>query len=167
MKKNLKVLAITFSVALNIVFIGSWLYHTLGLLSLHNRQANCYRPLYEELALDRDQLDRLKPLRESFHAFVNEQGKKIKARRLELVDLLAKEKPDLRAIDAKQQEIQSLQQQMQARVIDHLLKESRIFTSDQRQKFFGLIRGRIEKSGGPRPRWMPPKVGSPSKGEYP
>jgi len=165
MKKNFKILAITFSVALNIVFIGSWFYHGSGLLPLAGRQGEHDHPLYEELDLGRDQLDRFQPLCDRFHAFVNEQGQKIKARQLELVDLLARGKPDRRAIDAKQEEIQALQRQMQARVIDHLLQESKIFTPEQRQRFFALIRTRIEKSGGPRPRWMPRNAGSPSEGE--
>ena len=167
MKKNLKILAITFSVALNIVFVGSYFYHGSGLFPTQNRHAKCSRPLYEELDLDRDQLDRFKPLRDSFHAFVDEQGRKIKARQLELADLLAREKPDRRAIDAKQEEIQALQQQLQARVIEHLLEESRIFTPEQRRRFFTLIRSRIEKSDGPRPQWMPRNAGSPSEGERP
>ena len=56
---------------------------------------------------------------------------------------------------------------MQARVIDHILEESRIFTPELRRKFFALIRSRIEKSDGPRPRWMPRNAGSPSEGERP
>ena len=167
MKKNLKTLAVIFSVVLNIVFAGSYFYHGSGLFCPAGRQAEHDHPLYEGLDLGRDQLDRFKPLRDSFHAFVNEQGRKIKARQLELVGLLAREKPERRAIDAKQEEIQVLQRQMQARVIDHLLEESRIFTPEQRQRFFELIKGRIEKSDGPRPRWMPQKQVIPSKGRRP
>jgi len=155
MKKNLKILAIIFSVALNIVFIGSYFYYRSGPLAVTGRQANHNRLLYEELNLSRAQLERFGPLRDRFHAFVNEQGRKIKARQLELIDLLAGEAPDRRAIAAKRKEIQTLQRQMQTRVIDHLLEESGIFTPEQRRKFFALIKGRIGKSGGPRPRWMP------------
>ncbi|NOZ84889.1 MAG: periplasmic heavy metal sensor [Deltaproteobacteria bacterium] len=167
MKKNLKILAITFSVALNIVFIGSYFYHGSGLLTLAGRQGEHDHPLYEDLGLGRDQLDRFKPIRDSFHAFVNEQGRKIKTKQLELVDLLAGVKPDRRAIDTKQEEILTLQRQMQARVIDHLLEESNLFTPGQRVKFFALIRERIEKSSGPRPGWMPKRRENPSKGKRP
>ena len=167
MKKNLKTLAIIFSVVLNIVFAGSYFYHGLSLFCLAGRQAEHDHPLYEELDLSRDQLGRFKPLCDRFHTFINEQGRKIKARQLELVDLLAKEKPDRRAIDAKQEEIQVLQRQIQAKVVDHLLEKSRIFTPEQRQRFFELIKGRIEKSDGPRPRWIPRKQVIPSKGKRP
>jgi len=167
MKNNFKILAVTFSVALNIVFIGSYFYHESSLSPLSGRQGEHDHPLYEELNLGRDQLDRFKPLRDSFHAFVNEQGRKIKAKQLGLVDLLAKEKPDRRAIDAQQEEIQSLQRQMQASVIDHLLEESRIFTTEQRQRFFALIKGRIKESSGPRPQWMSRTQVGPSEWERP
>jgi len=165
--KNIKTLAILFSVVLNIVFIGSYFYHSSDLLPLADRQANHDHRLYEKLDLGRDQLGRFEPLRDTFHVFINEQGRKIKAKQLELVGLLVKEKPDRRAIDAKQEEIQVLQRQMQAKVIDHLLEESSIFTPEQRQKFFALIKGRIEKNDGPRPRWMLRMQVSPSKGKLP
>jgi len=163
MKKNIKILAIIFSVVLNIVFAGSYFYRSLGLLPLVGHQASHDHTFYEELDLDRDQLDRFEPLRANFHAFVDKQGRKINAKQLELIGLLAKEKPDRRAIDAKQEEIQALQRQIQAKVIDHLLEERGILTPDQRQKFFALIKGRIEKSNGPRPQWMPRTQPSPSK----
>jgi len=165
--KNLKILAIVFSVALNVAFVGSYLYSRFGASADVARQADHHRLLYQELDLDRDQLDRLKPLRDSFHAFVNEQGQRIKAKQLELVGLLAQEKPDRRAIAATQQEIQTLQRQMQAEVISHLLEESRIFTPKQRQRFFLLIRQRIEGGAGPRPGWMPRTKASPAPGKRP
>jgi len=167
MKKNLKILAVTFSVVLNVVFIGSNLYRRPGMSPLAGRQGEQDHPLYEDLDLGRDQLDKFKLLCDRFHTFVYEQGRKIKARQLELVSLLAREKPVRRSIDAKQEEIQALQRQMQATVIDHLLEESRVFSPKQRLKFFALIKERIEKNDGPRPRWMPRTRVNPSEGERP
>jgi len=167
MKKNLKILAIIFSVALNIVFIGSYFYYRSGTLAVPGRQSNHNRLLYEELNLSREQLERFGPLRDTFHAFVNEQGRKIKAGQLELIDLLAGEAPDRGAIAAKRKEIQTLQRQMQTGVIDHLLEESGTFTPQQRRKFFALIKERMGKSGGPRPRWMPQAGAKPSEGARP
>ncbi len=167
MTKNLKILAIIFSVVLNVVFIGSYVYHQFGLFPRTGNQMHHNRLLFAELNLNREQLERFGPVRDRFHTFVNEQGRKIKARRLELIALLSEKNPDGRAIDAKQEEIQALQQQMQAKVLDHLLEESRILTPEQRQKFFALIKERIEKSGGPRPRWMPRTQLSPAKGKHP
>ena len=159
--KNFKILAITFSVILNIVFMGSSLYHGVGPLTPAAQQGH-KRPLYEELGLSRAQLKKIKPIRDNFHAFVNDQGRRIKVKELELVALLAKQRPNRRALAAKQEEIRALQRQMQTKVIDHFLEESRIFTREQRVKLFTLIRGRIEKNGSPRPRWMPPQQTNPA-----
>ena len=167
MKQRVGILAITFSVVLNIAFIGSYFYHGRRPLRLAGRQGEPDRPLYEELNLGRDQLDKFAPLRDEFHRFVDEQGRMIKAKQLELVALLANARPDRQAIDATQRDIQALQRQMQARVIDHLLEESRLLTPEQRRRFFALIRGRIERSSGPRPRWMPQTQASPSTGIRP
>ncbi len=144
MKKNLFILAVIFSVVLNIVLIG---------LALRQRPAPT-RPLYEALHLSRAQLERFKPERDRFHAFIDTQGQVIKQRQLELLTLLAAPRPDRRAIDAKQEEIRRLQRQMQTRVIDHFLAESKIFTPAQRAQFFAIIKKRIENSR-LRPRWMP------------
>ena len=166
MKKNFKILAIIFSVALNIFFIGSYLYHRLGMQPLANLKGSNDRPLCKELKLTRRQLEQLRPLRNSFHTFVRQQGSKIKAKQLELIDLLATDHPDPLAIKAKQAEIRALQQQMQSEVIDHLLKESKILTPEQRKRFFSLIRARIEKMSGPGPRWMRQRQGSRTKEKH-
>jgi len=155
MKKNLLTLSIVFSVVLNVVFLGSYFYRQSKRLPPPAQQTNHNQLLYKELNLSRTQLDRFEPARDKFHAFISKQGRKIKAKQLELIDLLARERPDRETIAAKQKEIQTLQQRMQAKVINHLLEESEIFTPEQRQKFFALIKEPIEKINGPHPPWMP------------
>ncbi len=167
MKKNLKTLGIIFSVVLNIVFIGSYVYHKSGLNFMTDRHTHHNRLLYEELNLSHEQLHRFGPIRDNFHAFLNQQSQKIKARQLQLIDLLVEKNPDREAIDTRQTEIQVLQQEMQAKVIHHLLKESKIFTPEQREKFFALIKGRIEKNESPRPRWMSRPRSQPAQGGRP
>ena len=172
MIKNFKTLSIIFSVVLNIVFIGSYFYHKSDQYPLPGHRGKHNRFLIEELNLSREQRDRFEPIRERFHAFLRQQGHAIKDKQLELIDLLAalrprsyaKENPAREAVDVKQKEIQTLQRQMQAKVIEHLLEVSGMFTPEQRKKFFGRIRGRIEKSDGPRPRWMPQTHIDPSAG---
>ena len=163
MKKNLKTLAIIFSIVLNLVFIGTYFYHQFDQQPLTGPQGDHNRFLVEELNLSREQIDRFAPIRDRFHAFLSRQEHAIKDKQLELISLLAKENPDREAVDVKQKEIQTLQRQMQAKVIDHLLEESGIFTSEQRQRFFALIKGRIEKSVNPHPRWMPQTSTNSSK----
>ena len=154
MKKNLKTLVIIFSVVLNIVFIGSYVYNKSGLQIFKGHRGNNNSPLYEELNLSEEQLDRCKSIRADFHTFLNRQSKVIKGRQLELIDLLAKENIDYEAIDTKKKEIQTLQQQMQTKVIDHLLDENRNLTPVQRELFFKLFKERIEKNEGFSPQMM-------------
>lgn len=155
MKKNVKTLSIIFSVALNTVFMGLFFYHQSGLFPLKNHQTDHNHLLYEALDLTRAQRDRFSSAGDRLHGFIRAQGRRTKAMRLELIDLLASKNPDREAIDTKQKEIQTLQRQTQTRVIDHLLEESGMLRPEQRQKFFALIKKRIEKSSNLRPRWMP------------
>lgn len=164
MKKNLKILAIIFSVVLNVVFIGSYSFHKVDRLHMTGHNGNHNRFLIKELNLSQEQLDVFDPIRKRFHAFIDQQGRAIRDKQLELIGLLAIKNPDRKAIDVKQKEIQAMQRQMQTRVIDHFIEESGIFTPEQREKFFGLIRKRIEKSEAPRPRWMPRGRSDSAKG---
>lgn len=154
MKKNLLTLAIIFSVVLNLGFIGTYCFQRTGLYARKQGHANPKQFLYEQLNLSPEQLKKFEPGRDNFHAYLNQQRKRIQARRLELIDLLAEDAPDRKVIEAKHKQIQLLQQQMQTRVIDHLMNESSILTAEQRKKFFVLIKGRIEKNDGSCPGWM-------------
>ncbi len=88
MKKNLKTLAIIFSVVLNMVFIGCYLYHGWGSSPLADCQVDPGHPLYEQLGLSPGQLQKFRTSHHRFHAFVKEQGREIKARQIERVALL-------------------------------------------------------------------------------
>ncbi len=154
MKKNLITLAMIFSVVLNLGFIGIYCFQRADLYARKQGHASHKQFLYEELNLSPEQLEKFEPGRDSFHAYLNRQGKRIQARRLELIDLLAEDVPDRKAIEAKHKQIQLLQQQMQTRVIDHFINESSILTAEQRKKFFVLIKGRIGKNEGSCPGWM-------------
>jgi Spy/CpxP family protein refolding chaperone len=156
MKERLTILAILFSVVLNIVFVGTYIYHKFS--ESHNTSHDLsvnHRFLYEELNLSSEQLEKFKPVRDRFHTSLREQELAIKDRQLELIDLLDRENPDHMAINTKQIEIKDLQGQLQEKVIDHFLEEDKIFTSVQRAKFFALIKERIAKSDLTRPGWMP------------
>jgi Spy/CpxP family protein refolding chaperone len=146
MRKNLITLAIIFSVVLNIGFIGTYCLQKTGLHPLKPVHTSHKQFLYEELNLSPEQLAEFEPARNRFHAYINQQSKKIQAGQIKLMSLLAENSPDRKAIDAKHEEIQTLQRQMQNRVIDHFLEESSIMAPEQRKKFFTLIKGRIEKN---------------------
>ncbi len=165
MRKNLIILAIIFSVVLNIGFIGTYCLQKSGLHPLRLVHINHKRFLYEELNLSPEQLVEFEPSRDRFHTYFDLQSRKIQAGQVELIGLLAENPPDRKAIDARHEEIQALQQQMQTRVIDHFLEESRILMPEQRKKFFALIKGRIEKNSGFCPGWMQRSRLKPVQGE--
>ena len=165
MRKNLIILAVIFSVVLNIGFIGTYYLQKAGLHPLKIVHANHKRFLYEKLNLSPEQLAAFKPGRDRFRSYLNLQSRKIQAGRIELISLLSENSTDRKTIDDKQKEIQALQHQMQARVIDHLFEESRILTPEQRKKFFTLIKGRIVKNRGFCPGWMQRGGQKPAHGE--
>lgn len=165
MRKNLIILATIFSVVLNIGFIGTYCLQKAGLYPLKQVSANHKRFLYEELNLSPEQLAKFEPGRDRFHTYLDLQSRKIQAGQIELIGLLSENPPDRKAINAKHEAIQSLQQQMQTRVIDHFLEESRIFTPEQRKKFFTLIKGRIEKNSIFFPGLMQGSGPKPGQGE--
>jgi Spy/CpxP family protein refolding chaperone len=94
-------------------------------------------------------------------------------RRLELKDLLAAEKPDRAAIDAKLQEISAAQLSLQKSAIDYRLTMRDAITPAQREKLRQLMRDRWQRDGrgrpgvdgsgrrGPRARGSTPKPPAP------
>jgi hypothetical protein len=60
----------------------------------------------------------------------------------------------MKAVNGVQEEILSLQQTMQNTIISHITDETKIFTPEQRNKFFMLMKERIEQNSRPFPPWM-------------
>lgn len=144
--KNIKILAVIFSVALNIAFLISY-----GVRKLSDRP----KFAYEELDLTRDQLEQIQNTRQHFLGIINEIGDRILNRQVELMDLVATDPSDRQAIDLKLQEIRVLQQSMQQRVVEHLLGNKQLLNPAQRAKFFAVLKSRIQEQGAPGPPWMP------------
>jgi hypothetical protein len=44
---------------------------------------------------------------------------------------------------------------MHEQVVNHLLEDKQIFTSEQRAKFFAILKSRIQQQSVPGPPWMP------------
>jgi Spy/CpxP family protein refolding chaperone len=144
--KNIKILAVIFSVALNIAFLVSYGVRKLG-----------ERPkfVYEELELTKDQLKQIQSTRPHFLGAIDEIGDKILNRQVELIDLVAADPVDRQAIESKFQQMRELQESMQQRVVEHLLGNKQLLNPAQRAKFFAVLKSRIQKQGAPGPPWMP------------
>ena len=153
MKKNIKTILFIASVALNAVFAGTYVTYKLHSLAGVHQPAPS-GPLFLQLDLTPEQLTRFKAERDRFHAQLQELGQQIKAKQVELIDLLGAISPYQQAIERKQEEIQRLQGEVQDRVILHFLQESSHLSLEQRTRFFQLIKARIETSLQACPPWM-------------
>jgi Spy/CpxP family protein refolding chaperone len=155
MKKDLKTILFIASVALNVVFAAT--YATYKLPSIAGVPQPAPRgPVYLQLDLTPEQLTRFKAERDQFHAQILALGLQIKTKQIELIDLLEATPTDQQTIERKQEEIQLLQRAVQDRVIVHFLQESSHLSSEQRTRFFQLVKARIETSVQACPPWMKP-----------
>ncbi len=154
MNGNMKQILVIASVALNLVFIATYAIYKLPWLSGVDQSQAPRGPLFLQLDLTSDQRIRFEAERKRFHARLQELGLEIKARQIELIDHLGAAPPDHEEIEKRQAEIHRLQGAVQERVIDHFLQESSILTSEQRVRFFDLIKARIGTSAQACPPWM-------------
>jgi Spy/CpxP family protein refolding chaperone len=145
-KQSIKILAVIFSVALNIAFLAGY-----GIRKFSDRS----KFAYEEVDLSKEQLTHMQNARDRFLRDLNEIGTDIIKRQIEIIDLIAADSVDRRAIETKFEEIQLLQQSMHQRVVKHLLEHKQIFTPAQRERFFEVLKSRIREQGIPGPPWMP------------
>ena len=146
MKQSIKILAVIFSVALNIAFLAGY-----GIRKLSDRS----KFAYEEVDLSKEQLAHMQNARDRFLRDLNEIGNDILKRQIETMDLIAADSVDRRAIEKKFEEIQLLQQSMHQRVVEHLLEHKQMLTPAQREKFFEVLKSRIRDQGAPGPPWIP------------
>lgn len=152
MRESLKTILFIASVALNLVFVGTYLTYKLSPPTGVHQPAFTDGPLFLQLDLTPAQLKRLRAERDRFHTRLQKLGQEIKQRQLGLIDLLDAAPPDQSAIKRKQEEIQGLQRVVQNSVIDHFLRASAFLTPEQRTRFFGLIKSNIQTA----PQACPP-----------
>lgn len=155
MKENIKTILFIASVALNIFFAATYVTYKLPQL-IGVQHAVPKGPLFLQLDLTAEQLERFKSRRDKFHARLQDLGQQIKVNQIELIDLLGATPPNQQTIERKQEEIQRLQGAVQDQVITHFLDTSSFLTPEQRTRFFQLIKARIETSVQACPPWMRP-----------
>jgi Spy/CpxP family protein refolding chaperone len=146
MNRNLKTLAVIFSVALNVTFI---VVHVVQ--SLRDRP----RFVYEELDLSAGQRAQFEAERDSFIRIHDQFGAGMIEKHAELMDLLAVTPVDDSAIQAKLDEIHANHRSLQQIVVRHLRKDREVLTPDQRRQFFAVLKERIRAQGAPGPAWVP------------
>jgi len=146
MNRNLKTLAVIFSVALNVTFIVAHVVQDL------RRRP---RFVYEELDLSAGQRAQFEAERDRFLRTHGEFGNGMIQKHAELLDLLAADIVDDTTIQSKLDEIHANHRSLQQIVIQHLRKDREVLDPDQRRQFFSVLKERIKAQGAPGPAWVP------------
>jgi uncharacterized membrane protein len=149
MNAKLKVLAVTFSVTLNVAFMAAYAHQRLV-------ASAPVVPVFEQLDLSGSERREFERHREDFHELVARLGGQLKSAQLELIDLVARPHLDRTAIAAKQGEIGGLQGSIQSAVIEHLIQQAAILDQARRARFFALLKARVQATDPARPPWMRP-----------
>jgi len=140
MSTRWKYIFVALSVGMNLAFIGLWVVHTMpvGHREVAGKEVWC--SLHKQLGATPEQWQEIEPAMLSFQAKARETCGETGLLRLELIELLAAEKPDIKAIRVKQEQIQDKQRHMQELVVDHLLKTREALNAEQRTVLFNLLR---------------------------
>ncbi|HEV3120185.1 MAG TPA: periplasmic heavy metal sensor [Gemmataceae bacterium] len=139
-----KPLLVILSVTLNSAFVAAWITQALPEKKC-TKTSDC--ELFRKIGVSEAQLVQIKPRLEKFRDEASAQCQQINRLRRELIDLIAAEKPDRQLIAAKQKEILEGQRKMQEFVVEQLLTEKSVLTTEQLKAFFDLIRTRCGCGG--------------------
>jgi len=147
MWRKLKPLLILLSVALNIAFISVWAVRVLpqqvGLTAKDSAPRGCEDcTLHRELGTTESQRRQMEPQQAAYLETTQALCRRAQDLRAELIDLIAAPALDANAVSAKQDSILAIQRQMQARIVEHLLSEKQVLTTEQQQKLFAMMRQR-------------------------
>jgi len=98
----------------------------------------------EELGLSDEQVAQMRPLEMDYRKAMIQNGADLRVAMVDLGSLLDAKNPDRASIDAKVDEIGTLQKKMMRFRVDVLLQVKEILTSDQYAKFRHKLRQRME-----------------------
>lgn len=151
MKRRLLIFGLILSVAINIGILGGVGYRWLKISGeeRHHREGK-HSPmsfLGKELSLSQSQAREMESLWKSLEPKMEEIRRKLREKRVQLVNLLRASEPDLEKINIQLNKIESLQTQLQKLVIDHLLQQKKILSLEQQKKFFSIISKRLCPEG--------------------
>ena len=99
------------------------------------------------ITLTNEQKRQVEDIRRDFLPKVEGIRQALRGNRLQLNELLFAEVPDLKTIAEKSNEISVLQAKLEREVIDHILQEKELLSSEQKREFYHVIRNEFEKGG--------------------
>ena len=149
MWKQIKILLVILSVALNVAFAGVWVAHVAASRAqpCENRcvpgdSGSVWCPLHRDLNVSAEQWSQIEPRLRAFQAKADEICRQISGQRAEIIDLLAAPDPDRAVVKAKQDDVLAGQRRMQALVIEQLTAEKKVLTPQQQEQLFDMFRSR-------------------------
>lgn len=162
MRKKLLILVAIFLVGFGVFLIAAR-YQFWRAEKTHRHeggQSSCYF-LHKHLSLSESQKARMEALDKPFRSKVNQLKAELRQKRDELSALLLEPNPTAESINAKLDEIATLQVELQKVVVAHLLEIKEILTPEQQKRFFAMIieelsPGGMNRHGGSRggpPPW--------------
>ena len=149
MRQNLKRVGIILSITANMAFLGGYCYNKIPSRfpeRSHWEGFRLKRELLKELRLSPQQEKEIRSSISQLKEEVSETRNTLRKRRLEMLELLSAGDIDRETVEAKRREIAQLQQQIQKMIVDQLIENKEILTSEQQEKLFSFLRKRLEKN---------------------
>lgn len=141
MKRKLIILGVILLIAINVSVLATVGYHWKcgrgG--KICDRQVPC-EYLCEQLSLSDSQRQKMEIFKKAFDEKTNKIREDLSHKRNELVGLLNEPSLDRGKIDSLIKDIGIAQTELEKEVIDHILQQKEILTSEQQKKFLDLIK---------------------------
>jgi Spy/CpxP family protein refolding chaperone len=167
MKKKLLIVSLALLFVINITALATLSYNRwfkpLPLSDTPGDQSESWQKLQTEISLTPHQSQNMQGLRLSLEREVESIRQQISEKRNTLLEEARNPSPDLNRIDSLIEEIGVLQTDIQKKSVRNLLKDKRLLTPGQQEKYFSLFEQHMQAQGwrhgmrgkGRRgPRWL-------------
>lgn len=155
MKKNLAILLLILLTVVNVAALATIAYHRLESkrrfrpVGRPDTPMNCIK---QELGLNEKQVKEFESHDKRFREETKPIHDSLRAKRKELMDEIAAEKPDVDKLDKLAEEIGALETTLKKKTTTHLLEGKEILTPEQQKKFFSLFKEGRDRMRGFRER---------------
>lgn len=149
MWRKIRPFVLSVSIALNAAIIGAWAFHAVPAHlrgrpdGLAEKQYESWCPLQRKLGITEEQWKKIEPDLRSFRREVRDRRQNMQKLSDEMVDILQAPEVDKERMKSQQEKILRAHRKMQDLVLDHILNQKRILTSEQKEKLFELLRNRM------------------------
>jgi len=154
-KKNLAILLLILLTIVNVAALATIAYHRF-----HHKRAfppmdrpdTPERFIQRELDLNEEQVKEFESQDKRFREETKPIHDSLRAKRKELMDEIAAEKPNVDKLDRLAEEIGALETTLKKKTTAHLLEGKAILTPEQQKKFFSLFKERRDRTRGLKDR---------------